>query len=248
MITISDYFTRIENVGAGISISVSDAHSFGTDSFLLSYFAAVHKHDIACDLCSGCGIVPLLWYRGKNAPKSCYAVEIQEAAYFQTKKSVEISGIEDRFFPILADLRNIKGILPLASFDIVTCNPPYKAENTGILSTTESDKIARHETMCTLQDICESAAKLLRFGGRLCLCQRPERLVDVLSIMRQNKIEPKRLRFVQKNVSSAPWLILVEGKLGAKPYLQVDPPLVMTENLEPSAEIKKIYNLYGYTK
>jgi len=106
-------------------------------------------------------------------------------------------------------------------------------------------RIARHETLCTLDEVCACAARLLRFGGRFCLCQLPERLVDVLGAMRANKIEPKRVRFVQQRADSAPWLFLVEGKRGAKPFLTIDPPLILRENGGISAEMQRIYANYG---
>ena len=126
-------------------------------------------------------------------------------------------------------------------FDIVTCNPPYKTNGSGILSRSNSDKIARHETTCTIDDVCKTALNLLRFGGKLCICQRPERLPDVLSCMRENGIEPKRLRFVAKNSTKAPWLFLVEGKKGSKPFLQVEPLFVMYDGTEFSQELLRVY-------
>ena len=232
-------------MGGGINICVSNAHTFGTDSFLLSYFANPKKYEIACDLCTGCGIIPLLWLRKELALKKAYAVDIQKAAYEQMLKSAEFSGLSDNFVPVHSDLKALDG-LPFGEFHLVTCNPPYKAENTGIMSESESDRIARHETMCTIDDVCKAAKKLLRFGGRLCICQLPERIVDVLSVMRENNIEPKRIRFVQNKANTAPWLILVEGKLGAKPFLQIDKPLIMRkENGEMSEELQDIYSMYG---
>lgn len=108
--------------------------------------------------------------------------------------------------------------------DVVTCNPPYKSGGRGILSETASDpQIARHETLCTIGDICTAAARLLKYGGRLCICQRPERLPDVMEAMRQNDIEPKRLRFVQQREHTAPWLFLLEGRRGGKPFYRWRP-------------------------
>ena len=228
--------TRFEVLGGGISVCVSKEHTFGTDSFLLSAFAAPRRRDTVCDFGSGCGIIPLLWFRDANAPKRAFAVDIQPQAIEQMYASVRQSGLhEERFSVIHADLRTLHAVPPLAGLDLVTCNPPYKAANTGIISQTESDRIARHETLCTIDDVCQSAARLLRFGGRLCLCQLTERLPDVLLSMRAHGIEPKRLRFVQKNAHSAPWLFLVEGKRGSRPFLQVEPPVLIEESTLPHA-------------
>lgn len=236
--------TSIEELGGGIRVSVSAAHTFGTDSFLLSGFAAPRAADTVCDLGSGCGIIPLLWFRADAAPKRAVAVDIQPQAIEQLNQSVALSGLDGKLVPVLADLRELKTALDYASFDLCTCNPPYKAADTGIMSRSESDKIARHETLCTLNDCCAAAAKLLRFGGRFCLCQLPERLVDVLEAMRANKIEPKRIRFVQKDKDSAPWLVLVEGKRGSKPFLKAEPALLLCEDGGISREMREIYGMY----
>lgn len=225
---------KFEELGGGVAVCVSAAHTFGTDSFLLSAFAAPRRKDIVCDLGTGCGIIPLLWFRDDNAPQKAFGVDIQPQAIHQLRASLERSGLgEDRFAPVLADLRDLRDKLPMGGLDLVTCNPPYKAGGTGILSQSDSDRIARHETLCTLDDVCAAAARLLRFGGRLYMCQLPERLVDVCATMRQNRIEPKRIRFVQKNAHTAPWLILVEGKRGSKPFLRVEPPLLLDEVVLP---------------
>lgn len=234
---------KTENLG-GVKIATSPEHTFGTDAFLLAAFAAPKPGDRACDLGSGCGIIPLLWLR--DGLKSATAVDVQPQAVEQMRVSAEVSGLENRLDPILADLRGLKGILPSGAFDLVSCNPPYKAADTGILSRSHSDKIARHETLCTLDDCCAAASRLLRFGGRFCLCQLTERLADVFAAMRANRIEPKRLRFVQKDITSAPWLVLVEGKRGAKPFLTAEPPLLLYENGATSREMREIYSDFGH--
>lgn len=236
---------KTEDIGAGIQICTSAGHTFGTDAFLLSHFAKPKATDTACDLGSGCGIIPLLWFRGESAPKQVTAVDIAEQAVAQMRESVNLSGIGDRFAPVRADMRDLKGKLQFGAYDLVTCNPPYKTVGSGIMSQSEADQIARHETMCTIDDCCAAAAKLLRFGGRFCLCQLTERLADVLEAMRRHKLEPKRIRFVQKDKDSAPWLILVEGKRGAKLFLTAEPALVLYEDGEASKEMREIYRLFG---
>jgi len=237
-----DYKT--EDIG-GIRVCVSDAHTFGTDAFLLSHFAKPKKHDTACDLGTGCGIIPLLWLRG-NLVKSITAVDIQEQAIGQLSETVRLNALEGRLAPVLADLRELKGVLPFGVYDLVTLNPPYNAGGSGILSCGESDKIARHETLCTLDDSCAAASNLLRFGGRFCMCHLPERLADVLEAMRAHKLEPKRMRFVQKDKTSAPWLVLIEGKRGAKPFLKAEPALLLYEDKETSPEMRQIYKNFGH--
>ena len=143
-------------------------------------------------------------------------------------------------------LRRIRTLLPAHSFRLVTCNPPYFPAGSGYLCPEDSRRRARHEQeeSCTIGEVCDAAAWLLQYGGRFCLCQRPERLTDVLLAMRQVGLEPKRLRWVQQRPEKAPWLFLVEGKAGAKPGLTMEPPLIV-ENADGSYsdEMKRIYHI-----
>lgn len=221
-----EYEYPLEELGGGLRLCVTAEHKFGTDAFLLSHFARHRRNDIACDLGTGCGIIPVLWFRS-DPPKKVYAVDIQKQAIEQLTRTVELNGLDELLTPVLADLKNLGGVLPRAAFSLVTCNPPYKVRGTGILSGSEAEQIARHEVLCDINDVCTAAAGLLRFGGRLCLCQRPERLLDVLAAMRANGIEPKLLRFVQQREGLAPWLFLVRGQKGAKPCLKIEKPLII---------------------
>ena len=154
---------------------------------------------------------------------------------------MEKSGLEN-ITPILDNLKNYRSEKPL---DLITCNPPYKINNTGAKNDSKAVSIARHEMMCTIDDVCACAERNLKFGGRLCICNRPERLCDIFVSMRKNNIEPKRLRTVHKNPHCPPWLVLVEGKKGAKPFLQIEKPLyVRSENGGVSEEVEKIYTKY----
>lgn len=228
-----------EKLSEYISVCITPEHRFGTDAFLLASFASPRKKDTVCDLGTGCGIIPLLMLRDCS-PRLTYAVDIQQQAIEQLKDSLRISGLEGKIIPRLADLKELDS-LPAGAFDVVTCNPPYKAGGAGILSELAAEQIARHEVLCTMEDVCNAAARLLKYGGRLCLCQRPERLADVISAMRAADIEPKRLRFVAKTPSSAPWLFLLEGKKGSKPFMQVEPVLSVYDGDEFSAEMSRIY-------
>lgn len=235
---------HIEDLGDGISLLVSKEHTFGTDALLLNSFAAVKSADKAIDLGTGCGIIPFLWLRDKKAQKYRAAAEIQERASAQFKKSQMLNNdVSLNLFE--GDLKD-KTLIPQREyFDVVTMNPPYKAENAGIKNGDESAKIARHETACNIDDITECAARILRFGGRLCICHRPERTFDALYSMRNHGIEPKRMRFVQKNGESAPWLVLIDGRKGGKAGLLVEKPLLMqTADGAPSDEILNITEKY----
>lgn len=218
---------RLEPLGKGMQIVVSDSHTFGTDAILLASFASIKRKDVACDMGTGCGIIPLVWIKGET--KSVFAVDIQEKACSQLSKSLSLNNKEDRIIVVNADLRNLKGKLPFGTFDLVTMNPPYKPVGTGIESLSEADKIARHETMCTIDDAVAAAAKLLKFGGRFCMCHRPERLCDIVCSMREGGIEVKRIRFVVEREGKAPWLVLVEGKRGSKSHVTIEKQLVMKD-------------------
>lgn len=238
---ISDeYYSDLsfESLGGGIDICISTEHRFGTDAFLLADFAAPRRKDLVCDYCSGSGIIALLMIRNFQ-PSYTAAVELQSKAAYQielTKR--KCSAAIDIFNCDLKDYCSVREL------DLITCNPPYKLCSTGIVSANEAAAIARHEITCDIDSICKSAYRNLKYGGRLCLCNRPERLCDIMTAMRQNKIEPKRIRMVAKDPKSAPWLILIEGKKGGKPFLKVEPPL-FTDNGRGgySDEMKRIYRM-----
>lgn len=236
---------KIETLGKGISLIVTEDHGFGTDALLLADFASPKRKDMVIDLGTGCGIIPMLFKRnGVTAP--IYGMDIQENAYKQFLRTLEINPSLENVIPVHGDLRNLPDFLPKGRFRLVTMNPPYKPVNTGIISESESDKIARHETNCTTEDFVKAAATLLNYGGRLCICQRPERLVDIMAAFRAGGIEPKRLRFVSKRPNTRPWLFLLEGKLHGKPFLQVEPPLfIQDENGNNSEELTQIIGEYG---
>lgn len=214
---------HIEDLGEGVGVVVSKQHTFGTDAMLLAHFANPKRNDIACDFGSGCGIIPFLWIRDGKC-KEITAIEIQENGCNQMLRSKELNNSE-KIIILNRDLKEIND-LQSGSFDLVTMNPPYKIENGGIKNDEEYATIARHETFCNMNDIAKSAARLLRFGGKLCICHRPERVFDAMYSMRENGIEPKRLRFVSKKGDTQPWLVLIEGKRGAKNGLKVEKNLV----------------------
>ena len=235
-----------EQLGPDYRICVSPAHKFGTDAFLLADFAARRSRERVCDLGTGCGIIPLLWFRWGLEPQTAYAVELQDQAFEQLMVTAEENRdrLAGRLIPIHQDLRQLGKTIPLATVDLVTCNPPYKPAGHGVPSPKEARLTARHEISCTMEDVCAAASRLLRFGGRLCVCQRPERLPDMMEAMRNHGIEPKRLRMVQQRGDKAPWLVLMEGKKGSRPFLQVEAPLIVEDGAGGfSPEMKRIYRL-----
>lgn len=229
-----------EELKSGLWVCRSETHSFGTDAFLLTGFCGYREKDRVCDLGTGCGIIPLLMHRHRP-PRIVYAVDIQPDAIGQLRCGIEKSTQELHITPICADLRDSSLLKSeRGQVDLVTCNPPYKAANAGILSDDAQKQIARHEIAGDIGDICAAAARLLNYHGRFCLCCRPERLADVMCAMRANSIEPKRLRLVCKTPESAPWLFLLEGKKAAKPFLQIEPTLYVRSGGEMTAEAAQI--------
>ncbi len=216
---------KIEPLGNNMEIVVSSSHTFGTDAILLSNFASIKRKDVACDMGTGCGIIPLIWCKGET--NRIYAIDIQPKAIEQVKKSVEHNSLGERIIPVNCDLRSLKGVLPEEAFDLVTMNPPYKPVGTGIESISEAERIARHEVTCTVDNAVAAAAKLLKYGGRFCMCHRPERLCDIIVSMRRGGVEVKKIRFVKQLEGKAPWLVLIEGKKGGKSGVTVMADLIM---------------------
>lgn len=229
-----------EPIGGGIIVYTSEEHRFGTDAFLLTAFSHYKAKDTAVELGTGCGIIPLLMQK-KRPPKRIYAVDVQENAIAQLTAGMTAShaaGIE----PVCADLRELWEKAPLGMVDLVLCNPPYQPPGSGFEAANASQRIARHGVLCTPEDVCHSAARLLKTGGRLCICGRPERLPDYICAMRQAGTEPKRLQLVHKTADSEPWLFLLEGKRGAAPFLRIDPPFLMYENGELTEQAAALYD------
>jgi len=234
-----------EPLGKGKIIYTSDEYRFGTDAILLANFSHPKKRDNICDLGCGGGIIPLLFGRDELGEK-ILAVDIQKKACEIAKKAIMENGF-DNIEVLESDLRDLKGKTQFGIYNLVTCNPPYKKSGTGIINPNTARYIARHEAECDIDDVCAAAEKLLISRGRFCLCQRPERLVDIVESMRRHRIEPKRLRMVHQRQNTEPWLLLIEGMRDAKPGLRISPPLyVESNNGDLSEEMKSIYGCYKF--
>jgi tRNA1Val (adenine37-N6)-methyltransferase len=237
--------TRLEKLGGGVTAVISRLHGFGTDALALAAFAAPKKNDTACDLGSGCGIIPLIWCRDGLCNKIT-ALEIQKDACGQISKAVALNGLSEKLKVVNGDLRRVSEYLPLYCYDLVTMNPPYKAPKAGLTSSAEEALIARHEIACSFSDVTKAAEKLLRFGGRLCVCHRPERAADVICEMRAQGIEPKRIRMVTYRAGMKPNLILFEGKKGGKSGVVIEPELILKDSAgNYTAQALEIYGLYN---
>lgn len=237
---------RTEALAKDMNIYVSDAHIFTSDAICLADFCAPRHKDKCCDLGTGNGIIPMLWIRD-FAPKEITGVELSESAVSLFTKTLEENGLTDRVNIVHCDLRLLKGVLPNEYYDLVSINPPYKKVGTGIVNEGEDYKNARHEFTCTLEDAAKAAALLLKFGGRFCICQRPERLPDIFAAMRKFKIEPKSMREVIQRDGKEPSLVMVEGKKGSAPGFRIQSPLIL-ENAdgEYTEEAANLFYAYKY--
>jgi len=205
-------------------IQKRDTFRFGVDAVLLSNFARIKKTFRVIDLCTGTGIVPFL-IMGKFSPKEIYGIEIQDEMVEMAQRSSELNELEKTVKFFNKDLRDIDFLKSLGKFDVLTVNPPYKLNNSGIVNSSDKLAIARHEVMCNLEDVIVAARVLLKDNGRLYIVHRPERLADIITLMRKYKIEPKRIRMVHPNTKKAPNIVLVEGQRDGGKFLKWEPPL-----------------------
>lgn len=215
---------------------------FGMDAVLLANYTEIKRNSKVVDLGTGTGIIPIILY-GKRDIAEVTGVEIQTEVAEMAQRSVDLNGIGEKVKILNADLNNALDYLPANHFDVVTSNPPYKLNNSGIKNPTDQKAISRHEVMCTLEDVIRTASKLLKQYGKFYMVHRPDRLVDIMCTLRQYKLEPKRIRFVHPHVGEKPNMVLImASKMGNK-ELKFDPPLyVYNENGEFAQEIHTIYN------
>ena len=214
---------------------------FGVDAVLLSHFANIKSRHRVIDLCTGTGIVPFLAY-GKYAPKEVIGLEIQEDMVEMANRSSVLNNTTDIVKFVHGDLKDKSLLDSLGNFDVLTVNPPYKLNNAGIINPNDKLAIARHEVMCTLEDVIVAARRLLKDNGRMFIVHRPERLADIFGLMRKYKIEPKRVRMVQPNTKKAPNIVLVEGQRDGGAFLKWEETLyVYDDNGNYSEEIDRIY-------
>ena len=225
-------------------IQNSQGFCFGIDAILLSDFAKdMKKSELVVDLCTGTGVIPIL-LAGKTEAKKIIGVEIQEECADMAKRSVTLNNLENRVEIINIDLKLLKNVIPSATVDVVTVNPPYMKKGTGVINEKNAIIISKHEVSCTLEDVIKEAARLLKFNGEFYMIHKSERIADVFCTMRKYKIEPKRVRFVYPQVDKPSNLVLVEGTRSGKEFLKHEKPLIVyKENKEYTDEIYKIYNI-----
>lgn len=216
---------------------------FGMDAVLLSGFAKAKKGERALDLGTGTGIIPILM-EAKTEGEDFTALEIQPESADMARRSVLYNHLEEKIKIITGDIKDASSLFGASSFDIITTNPPYMIGEHGLSSASEAKAIARHEVLCTLEDILRESAKLLRPGGRFYMVHRPFRLAEIMSRMVEYKIEPKRMQLVYPYVDKEPNMVLIEGLRGGKSRLTVEKPLIVYK--EQGVYNDEIYDIYGY--
>ncbi len=216
---------------------------FGIDSVLLSDFAKdIKKFSKVIDLGTGTGIINIL-LSGKTEAESFVGVEIQEEVADMAKRSVELNNLENKIKIINENILNLKNTYKRNTFDVVVTNPPYKKLNTGIVNDEDKKMISRHEITANLRDFIRTASYLLKDYGEFYMVHRPERLVDILWTMREENIEPKKIKFVYPNKNKKTNLVLIKGIKKGNSFLEFDNNLyVYDENGEYTEDILKIYN------
>lgn len=216
---------------------------FGIDAVLLSDFAKNIKKDAkVLDMGTGTGIISILLC-GKTNLKEIIGVEVQEEVYNMACRSAKLNNLEYRFKIINENILNLEKIYEKNTFDVIVTNPPYKKKNTGVINQEKKKLISRHEILADLEDFINISFKMLKDKGEFYMIHRPERLVDIIYLMRKYKIEPKEIQFVCSHNGDSPKLLLIKGVKNGKPFLKfIDNLNIYNDNGEYTDEILKIYN------
>lgn len=218
-----------------------DKFCFGIDAVLLSNFVKVKKNGHVVDLCTGSGIVPIL-LSAKTGAKKITGIEIQSDIADMARRSVSYNKLDEKIDIINDDISNALKYINNCSVDSVCVNPPYMKDTTAIKNPDLPMAIARHELLTDLGTVINIASKLLKESGKFFMVHRPSRLSEIFTSMRQNRIEPKRLRFIHPCIESKANLVLIEGAKGSGVWLDVEPPLVVYKDKNVyTDEVLKIY-------
>ncbi len=226
-----------------VIIQNSEKFCFGMDAVLLSGFAKVKPGEKALDLGTGTGIIPIL-LEAKTKGEHFTGLEIQEESADMAARSVAINHLESKIDIVVGDIKDASKQFGASSFDVITTNPPYMIGHHGQSAVSEAKAIARHEMLCTLDDVLRESAKILKPKGRFYMVHRPFRLAEIMSKMVEYKIEPKRMQLVYPYVDREPNMVLIEGLRGGNSRLTVEKPLIVYK--EPGVYTDEIYDIYGY--
>ena len=214
---------------------------FGMDAVLLSGFARIRKGDHVLDMGTGTGIIPIL-LKSKTKGEHFTGLEIQEECADMATRSVQYNGLESAVDFVCGDIKEAAGIFGAASFDVVTSNPPYMIGAHGLQNPYMAKAIARHEVLCTLEDVVSQASKVLKDRGRFFMVHRPFRLAEIFSVLTRYKLEPKRMQLVYPYIDREPNMVLIEALKGGNSRITVEKPLIVYE--KPGVYTKDILEIY----
>ncbi|MDD6038106.1 MAG: tRNA1(Val) (adenine(37)-N6)-methyltransferase [bacterium] len=216
---------------------------FGMDAVLLSGFSKVKRGERVLDLGTGTGIIPIL-LEARTEGSHFTGLEIQEDSADMARRSVALNHLEEKIDIVTGDIKDASARFGASSFDVITTNPPYMIHEHGLQNDRDAKSIARHEVLCTLEDIVTQSAKLLKPKGRMFMVHRPFRLVEILTCMSKHGIEPKRMQLVYPFIDKEPNMVLIEGLRGGNSRITVEKPLIVYE--KPGVYTPEIYDVYGY--
>ena len=216
---------------------------FGMDAVLLSGFARARTGEKVLDIGTGTGIIPILM-AAKTKGRHFTGLEIQHESAGMAIRSVVYNHLEERISIVEGDIREAGKLFDPASFDVVTSNPPYMVANHGLVNPDSAKMIARHEICCTLEDLAQQTAKLLKNGGRFYMVHRPFRLAEIFCTLVKYDLEPKRMRLVYPYVDKEPNMVLIEALKGGNSRITCEPPLIVYK--EQGVYTEEIYEIYGY--
>ena len=219
-----------------------DRFCFGMDAVLLSEYAKVKPGDKVLDFCTGTGIIPILM-EAKTKAASFHALEIQEDSAEMARRSVSLNHLDEKIKIITGDVKEADKFFDAASFHVVTCNPPYMIEQHGLTNPESPKAIARHEVMCTLEDIVKQTSRVLVSGGNFYMVHRPFRLAEIMTTLVKYKLEPKRMQLVYPYVDKEPNMVLIQATKGGKSRISVEKPLIVYE--KPGVYTKDILEIYN---
>lgn len=214
---------------------------FGMDAVLLAEFARISPAEQVLDLGTGTGILPILMEARAGGGRFT-GLEIQPSMADMASRSVQMNGLEERIRIVCGDIREASSLFGKASFDVVVSNPPYIKASDGLHNPSSGKAIARHELLCTLEDVIREACLCVRPGGRFCMVHRPNRLPEIFSVLQKYRLEPKRLRMVHAHAEDPANLVLLEAVRGGNAWMKAEPPLITYR--EDGTYTEEVYRLY----